>query len=735
MIFADIALPLPLPLFTYSIPEELKNYISPGVRVLVPFRNKKLVGFIVKIREEPPNETIEVKNILFILDKKTVIDKNLLKLAEWISSYYFSSLGLTLRYFVSPQKPVNIKKYYYSGELGKNTELSLQANELLEIIKSNNGIEINELKSKFNVKNISSLINKLIDKKFIYVLCSTGFRSFSSNTESFSDFREEIESPFILTDEQSKCLKFIEQHSNQFGVVLIHGITGSGKTEVYLQAISRTIAFSKQAIVMVPEIALTPQTIARFKRRFGENNIAVLHSRLGEKKRLSEWWRIKNGEVKVVIGARSAVFAPLPDVGIIVIDEEHETSYKQDESPRYHARDAAIMRAKFCNAQVILGTATPSLESYYNVSLGKYKLFCLNKRVKKSFLPEMEIVDMRDEVSKGNLNAFSESLISGMKDSLIKKEQIIIFQNRRGFSSFILCRKCGRSLKCKNCEVSLTYYLSRKRICCHYCGYTESVPDICPLCGSEYLENFGIGTEQIEDSIKKMFPDKRVARLDLNVSVKKGELERILEDFRQHKLDIMIGTQIIAKGHDFPQVTLVGIIMADITLNLPDFRASERTFQLLTQVAGRAGRGSLPGKVIIQTYDPSHYSIKWACQHNYRNFYEEEIKYRRALLYPPFTFLVNILFRSKSLEHCLSASRKFSKIFDRFKLKDMQLLGPAPAPIPKINNYNRIQIILKGYNRTSLHNCLFKTYQEYMNENKILNTVKVLFDIDPQEMI
>ncbi|MBI5417908.1 primosomal protein N', partial [Candidatus Poribacteria bacterium] len=593
MNFVDVALPLPLStLFTYRIPDELNNIPERGVRVLVPFRNKKLVGFVLHQKQSDARE--KIKDIIAILDEKPVIDENLLKLAEWISSYYFCPIGLTLRFFI-PQTKI----------LKNNTILHVEAT---------------------------------LDKE----------------SNSF----EYIKTSFTHTDEQISCLEIIRKSGDKFGVFLLHGITGSGKTEIYLEIITDVLKTGKQAIIMVPEISLTPQTISRFTERFGENNIAVLHSKLGAKKRLEEWWRIKNKKVSLVIGARSAVFAPTPDLGITIIDEEHEWTYKQDESPRYHARDVAIMRAQACNAKVILGTATPSLESYYNAKIGKYKLISLDKRAKANELPVVEIINMRDEIEKGNLEPFSKKLINNIKDCLLRKEQVILFQNRRGFSSFVLCRKCGYTLKCKNCDVTLTYYQSTEKLCCHYCGYTEHISKVCPSCSSEYLRYFGIGTEQVEDLMKKAFPDAVIERLDLQTIIKKGQLEKVLDDFKNHKIDILIGTQIIAKGHDFPNVTLVGIIFADITLNLPDFRSAERTFQLLTQVAGRAGRDCKPGKVVIQTYEPEHYSIRLASLHDYKNFYEKEIKYRKALFYPPFTRIISILFKCKDYGKNMNAANK-----------------------------------------------------------------------------
>ncbi len=667
-IFINVALPLPITnFFTYSIPSELESTcILPGMRVLVPFNNRKIVGFVMNFLE--PEAGKNIKNIISILDDEPVIDEKLLKLAEWISSYYFTPIGFTLRYFVPPIKLT--KKGLYKKEAF--------------VFQDDTNLKIKD-------------------------------------------------SPLKLTEEQTKCLENIKRNEGRFGVILIHGITGSGKTEIYLQAIASVIKSGKQAIVLVPEIALTPQTISRFKERFGDN-LAVLHSRLGAKKREYEWWRIKKGKVGLVIGARSAVFAPVPNPGIIVIDEEHESTYKQEEAPRYHARNVAIMRAKFSDSLVVLGTATPSLESYYNVEKGKYKILALEKRVETSSLPDIEVVDMRDEISKGNLEPFSEILLENMKNCLLKKEQIILFQNRRGFSSFILCRECGKVIKCKNCDVSLTYYLNTKRLRCHYCGFTDMTPSACPSCKSKYLQHFGHGTEKIENNMKKIFPDARIARLDMEITSKKGELEKILKKFQEKQLDILIGTQIIAKGHDFPDVTLVGVIFADITLNLPDFRASERTFQLLTQVAGRAGRGIKKGKVIIQTHEPEHYSIKYARTHDFKNFYIEEMKYRRALSYPPYINIINILFKSKNSEKAYLASLKFSKIFKQMNFSDIKLLGPAPAAIPKINNFNRFQIILKGSNRTSLHNSLLKASEEYFKD-KELKSVNILFDVDPLDMI
>lgn len=505
-----------------------------------------------------------------------------------------------------------------------------------------------------------------------------------------------------LTNEQKICVDTIysDTMNNRKNKFLIHGITGSGKTEVYLQLIEKMLGNDKQSIVLVPEISLTPQTVERFVGRFG-NRVAVLHSKLSLGERFDEWQKIKEGEVDIVVGARSAIFAPFKNLGLIIIDEEHETSYKSSMNPKYNTIEVAEKRCEIEGVSLLLGSATPSIETYYRAQKGEIKLLTLFKRANKKELPPIEIIDMKDELDKGNKSIFSVSLYRSIKENLEKKKQTILFLNRRGFSTFISCRKCGYVAKCKNCDISLTYHRSKHILQCHYCGLGKVPPIICPECGSKYIKYFGIGTQKVEEIVKKHFPEAKVARMDVDTTSKKGSHEEILDKVKNGEVDILIGTQMISKGLDFPNVTLVGIIAADISLNLPDFKSSERTFQLMTQVGGRAGRGEEDGKVILQTYEPNHYSITTAKYHDYISFYEKEILLRKEFNYPPFTNIININIIGKNESEVSKTSRNLVNDI-RFKIdkKNIEydknnILGPNPAPIAKIKNNYRWQVVLK----------------------------------------
>ncbi len=504
---------------------------------------------------------------------------------------------------------------------------------------------------------------------------------------------------FKPTDEQESALKPINESllKHKDDVYLLHGITGSGKTEVYLQSIESALKLGRSAIVLVPEISLTPQTVERFKSRFGAI-VAVLHSRLLETERFLEWKRLKEGLAKIAVGARSAIFAPVKDLGLIVIDEEHETSYKQDDAPRYNARDAAIERARLAKAVVILGSATPSLESYYNAVSGKFKLLKITERIQKRKLPKVEIVDMRQEMADTReVRVLSRALEAAISETLKKHGQVMLFLNRRGFSTFINCKKCGHIVRCKYCNVSLTYHFDTKRLNCHYCNYQVSPPEACPRCKSDDIRYFGIGTQKIESEVARLYPQANIGRMDTDAMIKRGAHRQILGDFRKHKIDILIGTQMIAKGHDFPKVMLVGVVSADTALNLPDFRASERAFNLLTQVAGRAGRGDEVGRVIIQTYNPNHYAIEKSINHDYVGFFEEEINFRRELKYPPFSRIVGIKLRGRNEERVIKVSQDLAANLNAGKIGgSIEIIGPAVDFISKMRGQFRWNIILKG---------------------------------------
>lgn len=535
---------------------------------------------------------------------------------------------------------------------------------------------------------------------------------------------------FELTRQQELVLNPILKSviERQREVYLLHGITGSGKTEVYLQAIEQALKFGMSAIVLVPEISLTPQAIERFKSRYG-GIVAVLHSRLLESERFIEWKRLKEGVARIAVGARSAIFAPVANLGLIVIDEEHETSYKQEETPRYNARDTAVERARISGAVVILGSATPSLESYYKAtSANEYKLLELTERIEKRPLPKVETVDMRREIlDTKEMRVFSRALEFAVSGTLRKQGQVMLFLNRRGFSTFINCKKCGYVVKCKHCSVSLTYHFDTKKLICHYCDYQDSLPEVCPKCKSGSIRYFGIGTQKIESEAARLFPSANIARMDADATAKRGAHKHILSEFSKHKIDILIGTQMIAKGHDFPSVMLVGVISADTALNLPDLRASERTFNLLTQVAGRAGRGSEPGRVIVQTFSPSHYAIERSLNHDYAGFYGEEIKFRRELNYPPFTHLVEIKLRGGNEQRVVESAKALADDLKTSSAGNFEIVGPAPEFIWRLKEQFRWNMFLKGHSPRRICDSIDESIKRIKGKSSVTITV----DVDP----
>ena len=542
-----------------------------------------------------------------------------------------------------------------------------------------------------------------------------------------------------LTGEQEDAVRgirpFIEDRLHK--VFLIHGVTSSGKTEVYLQLIEECISRGRTAIMLVPEISLTPQTIERFMGRFGPEQIAVLHSKLSLGERYDEWMRIKNGGVKIVIGARSAVFAPLSDIGVIVMDEEHESTYKSDMSPMYDTAEVAIKRAEKHQAVVLLGSATPSLTSSFKAETGEYKKIVLRERFNKTPLPEVRIIDMREELKNGNKSIFSIRLYQEMKRNLEEKKQVILFLNRRGYSTFVSCRSCGYVMRCRECGISLTYHKAQNEAICHYCGFREKVPGLCPACGSKYIRHFGTGTEKVEEAVREIFPEYSVERLDMDTAARKGSIDRILNSFRRGKTDILIGTQLVAKGLDFSNVGLVGIVSADISLNIPDFRSAERTFQLVTQAAGRAGRGDAPGKVLIQSYNPDHYSIISAANHDYESFYRAELAFRKQIGYPPWSDLFRVLLSSEDEQEACDTCRQVAEDFIRCAGKDEEryVFGPKAAPMNKVKGMYRWQLVIKCFPGKR------EKYSDILNKIKMgINTDRkkkylISIDINPYSFI
>jgi primosomal protein N' (replication factor Y) len=652
------------------------------------------------VQKEMQNGNLELEyNVKNRLNKKTVrVIKPLLspmelkELASAISSHAKKQQEL-LQYFIEHQEPIPLK-------------------ELLELMNTSSGT-----------------VKSLVSKGALAEMDQEVYRDPYENRV----FEKSI--PFTLTAEQTAALKPIQEkiHHDEHDVFLLYGVTGSGKTEVYLQAIASVIEKGKEAIMLVPEISLTPQTVKRFKERFGEQ-VAVMHSGLSVGEKYDEWRKIHRKEVKVVVGARSAVFAPFESLGLVIIDEEHESSYKQEETPRYHARDVAIERAKSYGCPVILGSATPTLESFARAKKNVYKLLTLSQRMNKNALPAVDIVDMREELRTGNRSMFSELLFTKLKDRLEKGEQTVLMLNKRGHSSFVMCRSCGLVINCPNCDISLTYHRFNDIMKCHYCGFEEGMPSVCPECESEHIRFFGTGTQKVEEELAKILPEARVIRMDVDTTSKKGSHERLLNAFGEGKADILLGTQMIAKGLDFPNITLVGVLSADTMLHLPDFRSSEKTFQLLTQVSGRAGRHQLPGEVVIQTYTPEHYSIELSALQDYDAFYEREMYLRRQSHYPPYYYVVLITVSHEDLMKTVSVTEKITNYLGSRLNRDSVVLGPVASPISRINNRYRYQCLIK-YKREPDLNQHLRTLLDHYQKETAQNHLQISIDLNPQIMM
>ncbi|MCY7891543.1 primosomal protein N' [Bacillus vallismortis] len=541
--------------------------------------------------------------------------------------------------------------------------------------------------------------------------------------------------PLPLTDEQSAAFQPIRQtlDNDEHKVFLLHGVTGSGKTEIYLQSIEKVLAKGKEAIVLVPEISLTPQMVNRFKGRFG-SQVAVMHSGLSTGEKYDEWRKIHRKEVRLVVGARSAIFAPFENLGMIIIDEEHESSYKQEEMPRYHAKEVAIKRAEHHSCPVVLGSATPTLESYARAQKGVYELLSLKHRVNHQVMPEVSLVDMREELRNGNRSMFSVELMEKLEETIAKGEQAVLFLNKRGYSSFVMCRDCGYVPQCPHCDISMTYHRYGQRLKCHYCGHEEPVPHTCPECASEHIRFFGTGTQRVEEELTKVLPHARVIRMDVDTTSRKGAHEKLLSAFGEGKADILLGTQMIAKGLDFPNVTLVGVLSADTTLHIPDFRSAEKTFQLLTQVSGRAGRHEKPGNVIIQTYTPSHYSIQLTKSHDYEAFYQHEMAHRREQSYPPYYYLALVTVSHEEVAKAAVTAEKIAHFLKANCGADTKILGPSASPIARIKDRYRYQCVIKYKQETQLSALLKRILEHYKREIEQKH-VMISIDMNPYMMM
>ena len=711
-------------MFTYIVPDKLKNKIKIGMRVKVEFGHRYLEGFVLDIVDKIDDNSYELKEIVSAGENEIILSREMLELGKFISRETLCSLISAYQVMLpkalkaSVKTNIKIKKDKY---LLLNKDID-SINEYIENCRYIGQVNIlNELKEKKEIKisKMDSSIKTLLKHEFIKIEEREAYRYNFEN--SLEDNR------VSLNKEQKVIVDKVIHNKDKYVSYLLYGVTGSGKTEVYMNIIESVINDGKSAIMLVPEISLTPQIVARFVSRFGDN-VAILHSGLSDTEKYDEYRKISRGEVKIVVGARSAVFAPFDNIGVIIMDEEHSSTYKQDNHPRYHARDIAIHRAKYHKCPIVMGSATPSLESMARALNHVYELLVLSKRAGEGKLPHVEIVDMKEEVKKGNY-IISTLLDKKIREKLELHEQIILLLNRRGYSSIYTCNNCGSVSKCPNCDISLTYHKTSGMLRCHYCGYATRKYDKCPSCGSNDLKDFGLGTQKLEEELNKIY-NARVVRMDMDTTSRKGAHQKIIEDFGNYKYDILIGTQMIAKGLDFEKVTLVGVINADASLNIPDFRSSERTYQLLSQVAGRAGRSYLEGEVVIQTYNDNHYSITLARKHDYMAFYREEMSIRKKLNYSPYYYIILVTISTKDYELSFREASRVGEYLRDNLSPNTYVLGPAMANIFRVNNVYYQQCIIKFKKDPYLRKTLIYLDEHYKGNNK----VNLEIDVNPNRL-
>ena len=731
--------------FDYKIPTEYEENALEliGARVLVSFARRKELeeGYIVNIKESTEYEVKEIAKI-----EEKYLNNEKIELANWMSKRYFCNIADCLKLMLPPgstrklsnrvkEKSVNFVTLKKDED---EIEFDIEAGKL----KSAKQIRI----LKFLLENGDALISDIEmfadgSRAIVNTLCKNGYTEIIEKKVERDPFEfKEIErtTKLTLTEEQANAFNAICDSMDDmlFSEFLLYGVTGSGKTEVYLQLIEKALNEHKSSILLVPEISLTPQTVNRFIARFGKENIAVLHSKLSIGERYDEWNKINEGRAKIVIGARSAIFAPVKDLGLIIIDEEHDSSYKSEMTPKYDAKEVARFMCKEENVPLLLGSATPDIDTYYRAKNEEIMLLELKNRANKASLPDIEIIDLREELAKGNKSMISTRLYEEIQKNLNDKKQTILYLNRRGFSTFVMCRNCGYTVKCKNCNINLTYHANTNKLKCHYCGYEEKLVTKCPSCGSEQIRYFGTGTQKLEYEINKLFPNASTIRMDIDTVSKKNSHEQILEKFKNDSIDILIGTQMVVKGHHFPNVTLVGVIAADGSLNIDDFRANERTFQILTQVAGRAGRGEDKGRVIIQTYNPDNFSIECAKKQDYDLFYNTEISLRKQLKYPPFCDIILIGFTSVIEQEVAKVAGKIHEYLKNRVLKEnlgIILYKALPSPIDKIKNKYRWRILIKckfGEEITDLINDVLEEFQKLKSKS-----TKITIDLNPNNMM
>lgn len=708
--------------FTYKINKEQLPLLKVGMRVVVPFGKQTLEGFVLKIYE---NKDVSLENklkeIISIVDTYPILNEELLTLGKYISKTTLCSLMTSYQAMLpkalKAKKKVNMTPKYDTyicinyGMYNNDIKFNASQEKILELLKENKKVK-KEVLNKISVSSVNTLLKKniLLEEK------EENYRYNLINEEKIK---------FNLNEEQQKVYKEIFNSINTNETFLLYGVTGSGKTNVYMKVIEDVIKNNKTAILLVPEISLTPQIIKRFTSYF--SNIAVLHSGLSDGEKYDEWRKINEGKVNIVIGARSAIFAPLKNIGVIIIDEEHSQTYKQENNPRYNAIDIAKERCKYHNCPLILGSATPSLESFARAKKNVYKLLELKNRYNNNTMPKVEIIDMNKEFKKAS-GYFSNALIDQIKETLERKEQVILFLNRRGYSSFLTCSSCGYVEKCPNCDISLTYHKSSNMLRCHYCGYATKRKKLCPKCQEEF-KDYGIGTEKVEEELKSLIKDAKIIRMDVDTTTTKNAHAKIINSFLEEKYNILIGTQMIAKGLDFPNVTLVGVLNADIGLNFPDFRSSETTFSLLNQVLGRSGRGNKEGKVLIQTFNPEHYAITYTKNHDYLGFYNEEMKIRKILKYPPYYYICSIKIISK--DYNLASKSSYDVVnYLKQNIKNEIILGPSVCNVFKLNNNYRFQIIIKYKDVNNILEYLNNIEHHYFNKKDI----KVEIDFNPLKL-
>jgi len=711
---------------SYLVPPELAGRARVGVRLRVPLGRRTATGFLLGLA---PGEGEGLKAVREVLDEASLFPGAMVPFFRRIAEYYCHPIGEVIRTALpaglsgTDARLQVLRERVYRPTAMSGEPSGARQREILDHIRAAAPVPLSLLRQRFVSPHAP--LGRLVELGFLEVAEEERRR------DPFLDQPVPADVPVEPSDEQRDALARIEAAlaAGGFSPFLLHGVTGSGKTEVYLRAIADALQRQRQALVLVPEIALTPQLVSRFRARFADRfSIAVLHSGLSEGERYDAWRAIARGDADIVIGARSAVFAPLERLGMIVVDEEHEASYKQAEGFRYHARDLALLRGQMGSSPVVLGSATPALTTYYRAQTGQSVYLPLSGRVLSRSLPEVVLVDLTGEKPEGSL---SEPLAAAITESLERGEQALLLLNRRGFAPFLLCADCGRTFRCPNCEITLTYHQQRRLLRCHYCDYAETPPELCPECRGSDIEPQGAGTERLEEELAERFPAARIARMDRDTTSRKGAHQRLLERMEAGEIDILVGTQMVAKGHDFPGVTLVGVVNADSTLNFPDFRSSERTFALLAQVAGRAGRGERPGKVFIQTFSPEHYALSSAAEHDYRGFYALEIVGREALGYPPFGFLVNLVLAGNEERKVAEAARDLAERLQSLA-GGVEILGPAPCPLARLRGKSRMQILLKATQRSLLRRLLAHLGPA---ARSVPAGVRLAIDVDPVDML